>query len=216
MNKAKGISYMLLAIGAVVGLALEFLLAYIIEPNIYHLQMTDWSTSNYIIHWIVTCIMWGIVGAIIVHYSKTRLNYDILKKGEKLKAYQCLLIILGIVLSAIVSYFSWDGFKVLKEFQNLGVLKFFFQYMYYAFEVMLFNLILIFGQKACEIWFRKTTFPYGGVIVALTWGIGHFISKDFITGILSVVIGFVFGATYLLTNRDVKKTYIATFLMFAL
>lgn len=214
MKKEKGTHYIKFAILAFVGICLELVLAYLIEPSIYQLSMNDWETCHYITHWILTCCIWGVVGALICHRAKFALGFDILAKGTKIKAWQWIVIIVVIALSFLTSYFDWNGFKIIIEYQNLGPLEFVFQYLYYAFEILLVTLILVFGQKACELWFHKANIPYGGIIIAATWGIGHFFSKDMLTGILCVIIGLAFGAAYLLTNRDIKKTYCILLIMF--
>lgn len=92
---------------------------------------------------------------------------------------------------------------------------FIFQYIYYAFETLLFTLILVYGQKACESWFKKKNIPYGGIILALTWGLAHTFTKGSIaSGLLSALGGFAYGAVYLLVNRDIKKTLPIIFIMF--
>lgn len=95
-------------------------------------------------------------------------------------------------------------------------MKFIFQYIYYFFETFLFSLIIIFGQRACEIWFKRENIPYGGIVLALTWGIGHILSKGSLTvGLLSALGGFLFGAAYLIVGRDYRKTLPLLFIMFA-
>ena len=59
--------------------------------------------------------------------------------------------------------------------------------------------------------------PFGGILVALTWGLGHWVSKGSLaTGLYTAVGGFVFGSAYLLTNRNVKLSYILLCIMFIL
>ena len=98
-------------------------------------------------------------------------------------------------------------------------MRFIFQYSYYIVETALFLLIIVFGQKAIEIWTKKPNIPWGGIICGLTWGISHIISRGFfdpINGISSTVAGFLFGAAYLLVNRDIKKAYVVLLLMFVI
>jgi hypothetical protein len=76
-------------------------------------------------------------------------------------------------------------------------------------------LIIVFGQKAFEIWFKKENFPYGAVLVALTWGLGHAVTKgDLLMGLYGVFSGFMFGAVYLLVNRNIKIAYLILLIMF--
>ena len=107
------------------------------------------------------------------------------------------------------------GLKIIHEFQKLGVLKFIFQHIYYLAEVVLFTLIIVFGQNALEKLFRKKQIPYGGILVGLTWGLAHCFSKGSIwTGLITMVLGFLFGAVYVFLGKDFKKTYIVLALAF--
>ena len=92
---------------------------------------------------------------------------------------------------------DWGGSKLLIELQRNGALKFTFQYIYYLFEVVLFMLIIVYGQKAFEVWFKKVNIPYGGIVVALTWGMGHWFTKGSLAaGLYTAVGGFCFGVVY--------------------
>ena len=64
--------------------------------------------------------------------------------------------------------------------------------------------------------FTNPNIPYGGIIVALTWGVGHFFTKDVLTGIITMLSGLAFGSVYLLVNRDIKKAYVILWLIFVL
>lgn len=137
-----------------------------------------------------------------------------MKNGTKVKGWQWILVIVFIIMSLVISCIDWNGSKVWKEFHYNGLLKFIFQYIYYTFEVMLVTLILVFGQKAFEQWFNKVNIPYGGIILALTWGVAHFFTKDILTGIVTIISSLAFGSIYLLVNRDIRKTYPILWLMF--
>lgn len=216
MKKETGLDYLWLALYAFGGVGLEVLLVYGIEPLLYGAKIAEWSVGQHILHWILTCIVWGMVAVILVKYVRKTYNFDIFLRGEKMKNWQWLLVIFFVVCSLVISYIDWNGSKVIIEFYANGWLKFIFQYIYYVFETVLVMLILIFGQKAFELWFHKTNIPYGGIILALTWGIAHFFTKDMMTGIMSMISGFAFGSVYLLTNRDIRKTYPLLFIMFVL
>lgn len=216
MKKATGLDFLVLALLAFGGIGLEVIYAFVLEPILYGAQLGEWNTWQNIVHWTVTSASWGGVAYLLVRNAKQKYDFDIFKKGDKLKLWQWLFIVLFVVLSLIISYIDWNGFKVVKEFVYNGWLKFIFQYLYYIFETVLVTLILIFAQKAFEKWFHKEDIPYGGIILALTWGIGHFFTKDIITGILCMISGFAFGSVYLLANRDIRKTFPIVLVMFVL
>lgn len=212
-----GMNYFNLASYAFLGLGMEVLYAFVLEPMIYKATMQEWTVSQSILHWIITCITWGAFGYYIVTAAKKKYHFDIFETKGKIKLWQWAATILCILLVLISTYITWDGSKVLKEFTANGMPKFIFQYIYYFFETMLFMLIIVFGQKACEMWFKKANFPYGGIIVALTWGLAHWGTKgSFLTGIFTALCGFFFGAVYLLLNRNIKWTYVALCVMFIL
>lgn len=118
MKRATGFNYILLVLGTFGGLMLEAVIGYGIEPIFYGGQMTEWSDIQYIAHWIVTYIMWGMVSFFIINFAKRRYDFDIFSKGEKVKVWQWILIAVLICGSLAISYRDWNGSKVLLEFQN--------------------------------------------------------------------------------------------------
>lgn len=220
VGKEAGWKYLLLSLGAFLGLSLEAIHAYGWEPIIYgNITFREYSTWQAVLHWLITCLTWAAVGFLLVRIAKSRMGFDIWAKKEKMKHWQLVVAFLGIVLAIAMSYFSWDGFKVIKEFQFKDLVKFIFQYIYYMVETAMFLLIIIFGQKALEIWTQKPNVPWGGIICGFTWGAAHIISRgtfDIENGVLSTISGFMFGAAYLLANRDIKKSWLILFLMFAM
>ena len=216
VKKVSGFSFLLLALGAFAGLATELLYAYLVIPA-FGMTIDNWETVPMIIHWSLTCITWGAIAYMLIKVAREKFQFNLFEKGDKVKLWQWAIILIGVVLIMVVSYKNWNGFKVVKEFQNNGWLLFIFQYIYYIVETVLFTLIIVFGQKAFEIWFKKENFPYGGVLVALTWGLGHAITKgDMFMGLYGAFSGFVFGYAYLLANRDIKKTFVILLIMFIL
>ena len=206
MKKASGINYMILALLAFASIGLEVLLAFGLEPMIYSSPINEWTDLQTIIHWVVTCSLWGVASWRIVRFAKKKYDFDLFQKGDKMSAWQWAFVAVFMIGSLILSYFDWNGSKVIKEFYA----------NYYFFETALVTLILVFGQNAFEKWFHKQNIPYGGIIVAITWGIGHFFTKDILTGIVTVISGMAFGSVYLLVNRDIRKTYPILWIMFVL
>jgi hypothetical protein len=217
VKKVSGLNFLLLALCAFATLAIELLIGYVVLPHIFGMTTDNWETVPMMIHWSLTCIIWGVIAFIRIRVARKKFQFDLFEKGAKMKLWQWIAVLIGVVLIVVVSYKHWNGIKIVKEFQSNGWLLFIFQYIYYVVETVLFTLIIVFGQKAFEIWFKKENFPYGGVLVALTWGLGHAITKgSLFMGLYGAFSGFVFGAAYLLANRDIKKTYIILFIMFIL
>lgn len=211
----RGLDYLNLALLAFAGLGLELVLIFI-EPLIYG-QSVEFDSWTAISHWILTCIAWGTAVVMILRYAKKRYGFNIRGSGDALSPLRWVTVAALVVLSVFISYQTRGGFKLQIEFNNLGAVKFIFQHIYYFFETCLFTLIIAFGQKAFEKWFKNENIPYGGIICALTWGFAHIFTKSSLgVGLISAIWGFGFGAVYLLLGRDVRKTFPAIFLMFVL
>ncbi|BCN30379.1 hypothetical protein [Anaeromicropila herbilytica] len=216
-KEASGRNYLELALYAFAGLGIEALYVSLLEPNIYGCVMSKWNVTQSICHWILTCITWGVIAFLIVRYAYMRYGFDIFESKDKIKVKQWILTVVCVALVLISNYIEWNGSKVLHEFQSNGMPKFIFQYIYYLFETCLFMLIIVFGQKAFEKWLHKENIPYGGIVVALTWGMAHWMTKGSLyAGLFTAACGFCFGAIYLLLNRNIKWTYLVLCIMFIL
>lgn len=215
-KKITGMDYLGLGLYAFGGLGMEVLYAYLLEPALYGRTMQEWSPAQTIMHWIITCITWGIFAAVLIRKSGTKYNFPLTDKGAKMTLVRVGVCIAFIAAAFWLDYVTWGGCKVYLEYAGKGLVLFVFQYIYYAFETMLFLLIVVFGQKACEVWFHKENFPFGGIICGMTWGLAHMFTKDILTGVTGLLLGVALGSVYLIVNRDLRKAYIVMFLMFVL
>jgi len=215
-KKVNGGDYFSLGMSAFGGLGMEVIYAYLLEPFLYKSSMQNWSEVQMILHWIITCVTWGVISCILIRKATSKYQFQ-LCDAKKMKKWQWACVILSILFSTIVNCIDWNGFKVFLEFQRKGALLFSFQYIYYAFETVLFMLIVVFMQKAFELWFKRSDFPFGGILCGITWGFAHAFTKGSIyVGVEGIIFGFLFGIVYLLVNKDIKKTYAVLFLMFIL
>lgn len=204
----------------------ELLWGFGLEPLIYQRGVKEFNTWQMILHWVVTCAAWGLGAFLVVKECRNKSGLNLMEnirktsffnKENKIKAWQWAMIVVGTILCLVSTWIDWNGSKVLAEFHSRGPLLFVFQYIYYLFEVMLVLLIIIFGQMAFEKWFNNNKIPFGGILVALTWGLGHWLSKGSLAaGLYTAVGGFVFGSAYLLANRNVKLSYALLCIMFIL
>ena len=203
----------------------ELLLAYGIEYNVYGYDFKQFTMGQSILHWVLTCAVWLFGAWYVVRECAKKSGVDLLKNlkeksliqgAKEMSALQWIMLIVGTVLCLISTWIDWDGSKFLTELSRRGVL-FPFQYMYYFVEVIMVLLIIVFGQYAFEKWFKNDKIPYGGILVALTWGLGHWLTKGSLyAGIYTAIGGFVFGSAYLLTRRNMKLSYLFLCIMFIL
>ena len=214
--QAKGSDYLSLALYAFAGFAFELLLAFAIEPAL-GLSVDTLTPVQSIIHWLVTSAVWVAVGLVIIRYAKRKYGFDIWEQRTTLTAAQWAGVAVCIVVMCAAQWLDWGGFKPAIELEGHGPLLFVFQYVYYLAEAFLLSLIIIFGQKACEVWFRNESIPYGGIVLALTWGLGHIVSKgDLVVGLLSAAGGFLMGAAYLIVGRDYRKALPLLYVLFVI
>lgn len=215
-KKITGADYLYLALYAFAGIGLELILVGVIEP-LFGISLETYTTFQNIIHWVVTCIIWLIVGIFLIRLASKKYNFNLWENKSKLRVWQYIGVVVCLLVSIAFHYVDWGGFKPFLEFQRLGMLKFIFQYIYYLSEAFLFSLIVIFGQKAFEKWFKNEAIPYGGILLALTWGLMHIVSKGSIAvGLLSAFGGFLYGSAYLVVGKDYKKALPLMCLMFIL
>lgn len=213
--KSECYRYFEYAIWAFGGLGLEVLYAYWLEPLIYGHSMKEFTTVECILHWSVTIITWLVVAFLTIRSAQKNLGFQLRGKDSKWTLTGIITSSALVGLMLVVNYIDVGGLKIIYEFHRLGGLKFTFQHLYYLAEVVLFTLIIVFGQNALEKLFKKKNVPYGGIIVGLTWGFAHCFTKGSIwIGLEGIVLGFLFGAVYVFLGKDFKKTYIVLALAF--
>lgn len=215
-EKKLGAQYFSLALSAFGGLGLEMLYAYLLEPAIYGHGLSDFTPMQSILHWIITCITWGIIAFLLLRYANRKLGFT-LDTGKKTKLWQWVTSCLLILAMTLIKITDTGELKICHEFKKMEPLAFTFQHIYYLVETILFTLIIVFGQIAMEKWFKRKNIPFGGILVGLTWGLAHWFTKgSLIIGLEGVVMGFLFGTAYLFLNRNFKKTYLVLALAFIL
>lgn len=197
--------YLGLSFYAFLGLGMDGVLAGV-EMSVYGKGLSEYTKLQSILHWIIICMIWGGFTYVLYRVSKKR-GFDFMKQKAKAGKKQLVIAVLLTIIGIIEMTVSFGGFKPLIEFEKKTAVLFVFQYIYYLFEVALFLLILIFGQRFGEELFGKRKIPYGGIVLALTWGLIHILSKNLVTGIECIAFSIIFGILYLCVNKNTKLTY---------
>ncbi|MBS7528762.1 hypothetical protein KHM83_19020 [Fusibacter paucivorans] len=169
----------------------------------------------------VTIILWSISVAIVIKYLKIKkpsitVNHEgILKISIK--------FLVTIILIAVVNYNvkSLGVIQIIHEYQysmahynQLGFVTFMLQIIYYFLEASLITLIIITGSKWGLNKRYNHIMPYGGLILALTWGAVHFLTQGISVGLYGVFIALLIGLGYLHTDKNTVLTYIAALFIF--
>lgn len=208
--------YLWYALYAFAGLGLEFVLIGVVEPMLFgNISSNEYSTSQHIIHWVLTIICWGIVIVLLIHYSRKKLNYHVLENGT-VNSRGVIIGILLVIACIVINALDWKSLKIIAEFQRKELSLFIFQYIYYIFEMGLVFLIVAFGQKfAEELRKKRSNIPFGGILLCCTWGAIHILSKGSIfTGLGVMGFALLYGLLYISLNRNAKYSYLAMLLAF--
>lgn len=210
--------YLWLALYAFMGLGLELVLIGVIEPLLFGgVKSNAYTDIQKITHWVLTIFCWGIMIIYLQKSAKKNMGFNVLSNNQVTKRgiiISALLVVICIVLNAL----DWETLKIIGEFQKKSNLVFVFQYLYYFVEVMLVYLIVAFGQKFFETLLKTNkNIPWGGIVLCLTWGVIHFMTKGTLTdGLGTMAFSLIYGAIYLLLNRNSKGTYLALVLAFVI
>lgn len=186
------------------------------------------------LHWVITCIVWFIGGFLLCKSSK-KVGFDILRSGRKpinKKVVIAVVILLTTVIiktlinhkGESITYVSiiksikpiteYNG--LIKMFPNNGIMAVTLQHIYYAFEVMLIVLSMVFATMAGNKLVKKLNIPWGGLFVGLTWGLMHILTQSVFTGIVAFIGAIIYGVIYLIVDKNVIYTYVFVFIMFVL
>ncbi len=214
--KTSGWDFLWYALYAFAGLGLEFVLIGIVEPLLFgKINANDYNTAQRIIHWILTIVCWGIIAWLLIKASKNKFGFNVLS-CDTVKKTNIVFSTAAVAVCIILNFFDWKTLKIIGEFQSKEPIIFIFQYVYYIFEVILVFLIVAFGQKFAEdLLKKKSSIPFGGIVLCCTWGTVHILSKGSIyTGIGVMVFALIYGIIYILLNRNAKLSYIAMLLAF--
>lgn len=214
INKKIGASdFLALGMYAFAGFGLEIILN-VLESSIFKWNMSKMTDTMHCIHWTMTCVLWGSMVYILIRYAKNRFNFDIFNLDTRDNKPIILLTMILAIMAIGVTVFVNGGFKPLLEFKNLGVVKYLFQFVYYLFESALIVLSIAFGQKFGELTFKSYKVPWGGIFLALTWGLIHILIQSFDTGLYTVFLSLVFGSIYITLRKNIKYSYILIALLF--
>lgn len=192
---------------------LEYLSIFAIEVIFLHVDIQNYTTHQRSIHCIIMVFMWAVFIGVLLFFSKKHYRFPTSGKQEdKISLKNWIVTIACFIVCKILTFIDWHTLKVIGEAQGKTIFQFCAQYLYYIFEVMLVTLIIIYGQKAVETFLKKeSTIPFGGVMLAMTWGMFHFVSRgvgiEIWNGISTIIFSVLSGEIYLKLNRKWLHSY---------
>ncbi|VUX22268.1 hypothetical protein [Enterococcus avium] len=207
-KKIMPVDFLWLALYAFAGFSLELLLGLVS------------SGLSLAVNAGLTVILWSVVSIFLIHYAKSRFNFDVFSISRPLENKKLILIICLVFSVIVVSTIGFGGFKPVVEFNGelkKSIIAFIFRLFYYFAECSLIVLVIAFGQKFFESQFGLSErFPSGGLLLAITWGLIHFLLQGFSGGLYTIFFSVVAGCIYLLCQKDIRWTYLFVAIAFIL
>ena len=213
-REVKWTKYLWLSLLSFGAFLLEYFSIFVIELMFLHVDIWNYTANQRSVHCIIMAFMWAVVIAILLFFSQKYLHFPSReKKEDKLSLKNRIITFACLIGCKILTFIDWRTLKVVGEAQGKNVFQFCAQYLYYIFEVMLVILIIIYGQKAIETLLKKESpIPFGGIILAVTWGAFHFVSRgvgfEIWNGISTIVFSVLSGVMYLRLNKKCLYSYL--------
>ena len=193
---------------------LELLSIFVIEVPFLHVDIQNYTTHQRNIHCIIMVFMWAFFIGVLLLFSSKHYHFPARgNKRDKISLKNWIVTLACFIGCKIMTFIDWHTLKFIGEAQNKTVFQFWVQYLYYIFEVMLVLLIIIYGQKALETLLEKESLiPFGGIILAVTWGAIHFVSRgvglEIWNGISTMIFSVLSGVMYLRLNKKCLYSYL--------
>jgi hypothetical protein len=205
--------FLALGLYAFAGFGLEIVLSLLLV-NVFGVESSEYTLVQHCIHWTLTCILWGAMAIVLIHFSRRKYSFDVMTLNEVPNAKRWLLAVVVSAITIIVTTIVWGGFKPIEEYD--GIVKSIFQNIYYLFEAALILLTIVFGQKFGEMLIKEGNLPYGGIFLALTWGLIHILLQGPLTGLYAFGMSILYGIVYILLKKNIRYSYMLIAIMFIL
>ncbi len=215
-SQVKPFTYFLHALIAFGFLGMEFGVLFIsrIIDGRSMAELGNWPTNWYgaIAHWIITIVVWSIGVLIYVRWAKNKgvlpelISFEFNGKVAMLTvAAVAVVVVTSLIQSQIYEISIPQLFREYRGFRNMygdhALIVTIFQNIYYVFEMFLVLIMVVFFQRAGELWFRSSKVPWSSIGLMMTWGAIHFLSHP--AGALGVTLWalvpglfYVYGGKY--------------------
>ena len=193
---------------------LEYLSIFMIEVIFQHMDIQNYTMQQKSIHCIIMAFMWTFFIGVLLLFSRKHYNFpEKVNKTDKISLKNWAVTLVSFIGCKIITFIDWHTLKIVGEAQGKTIFQFCVQYLYYLFEVMLVLLIITYGQKAIETLLKKDSLiPFGGIILAMTWGAYHFVSRgvglEIWNGISTMIFSVLSGVMYLRLNKKCLYSYL--------
>lgn len=217
-----GLGYALLALLMFFLLSMDILSFFVLGP-ILDGQPLSTEPTGIFNHWyaraganLFSTLLWVITVLLVLRWAKRRGESSELL-GWRFDKQALLVFGLGVILLIVVIRWGapsdspwlrvvseYRGFE--RQYPGYGVAVTAAQHIYYIAESAMVALCLAAWQRAGEVWTDKKVIPWGGVGLALTWGMAH--------GIWGLLPSLLLGGIFVGTRKNVVLTLAAVLTIF--
>ena len=202
--------FFMLGVFSIMGLLAEYALIEL-ETFIFNKGYLEFTITESVTHWIVVCVLWGILGLLLFYVTVRVYGFDIVKKDERPTMRGVVIAFLLLSSSVGVKYLLLGGWQMAVDFRREGWFQFIFLYVYRLFETVLLLMAGAFFQEGCErvVKIQNTHIPWGGMLLALTWGLIHLITSGSpVMALFYTALSFFIGCAYLSAHRNMYISYL--------
>ena len=202
-------TFFILGLIVLIGLHLEYAVL-AAEKFLYTKSYNEFSITESVTHWIIVCVMWGFIGLVIFYIAARVYGLNILKKENRPTPRGAVIMVMLLSSSIGVKYLLLGGWQMAVDFKREGWFQFIFLYIYYLFEAMLLVFGAMFIQEGCErlTKIKSEHIPWGGALLALTWGLIHFLTDfDVTMALFYTAVAFFIGCAHLAAHKNLYISY---------
>ena len=165
---------------------------------------------------LFSTILWVISVLLVVRWAKRR---GVLSEllGSRFDSQALLFFGLGVIVLIVILrsgapngsvwlrfVSEYHGFE--QQYPGYGMGVTVMQHIYYIAESAMVVLSLAAWQRAGEVWTDKTAIPWGGVGLALTWGLAH--------GVWGLLPSLLLGVIFVGARKNALLTLVAVLTIF--
>lgn len=194
---------------------LEYFTIFIIDGWLLHVDIRNYTPHQRGVHCIITAAVWLVVIIIMLAYTRKRYGFPAIIGSQtgKITSRDWAVTLACFAGCKVLTFLDWHTLKVIGEAKGKDMFQFCSQYLYYFMEVGLVLLIIVYGQKTAEILLgRDSNLPFGGMLLALTWGGFHFVSRgvglEVWNGISCMIFSILSGIMYLKVRKNICYSYL--------
>lgn len=213
--------YALLAISLFLLLGMDAFSVFVVGPFLDGQPLTD--ASMHFNHWyaraganLFSTAMWIITACLVIRWVKRRNALDTFL-GTRFDSRSIGFFAVGIiVLIAIIRWgvpgdspwlrFVAENRRFEELYPGFGLMVTIIQHLYYIAESAMVVLVLSAWQRAGEIWTKKALIPWGGLGLALTWGISH--------GLWGLIPSLILGVIFVGTRKNALFSLLSVLILF--